>query len=220
MGSSGNIDIESDPLRAAISVYNTDGSGHKIYASGIRNPAGLAINPANGVLWTAVNERDEIGDDLVPDYATSVQEGEFYGFPYSYVGKNPDPRVPQNRPDLVDQAIIPDVLFTSHSAALGITFYDGKMFPQEYRGDAFVALHGSWNRQQMTGFKVVRIRFHNGKLVRNEYEDFLTGWLSSPDDNRVWGRPVGVVVAADGALLVSDDGAKKIWRVSYCGDSC
>ncbi|GAV06817.1 hypothetical protein RvY_16740 [Ramazzottius varieornatus] len=220
VGSTGNVNIERDPLRAAITSFNPDGSNRQTYATGLRNPVSLAVNPVNGVLWTCVNERDETGDDLVPDYATSVQEGGFYGWPYSYIGQNPDPRVPQIRPDLVSRAIVPDVLFTSHSAPLGITFYTGTQFPKEYHGDAFVTLHGSWNRHKMTGFKVVRIKFQNGKVIRNEYEDFLTGWLRSADDNTVWGRPVGVVVAADGSLLVSDDGAKKIWRISYCGNNC
>lgn len=215
IGSATNVDVEADPRRAAISVYDPDGKNHRIYASGLRNPIGLAWNPKTGELWTAVNERDGLGDDLVPDYATAVREGGFYGWPYSYIGQNEDPRRKGERPDLVKKAIVPDVLFTSHSAALGIVFYTGAMFPEEYRGDAFVAFHGSWNRHKLTGYKVVRIKFRDGKLVGNQYEDFVWGWLPNEDSNEVWGRPVGLLVAADGSLLIADDGAKKIWRVSY-----
>lgn len=215
IGSATNASVEDDPKRAAISVYDPDGRNHEIYASGLRNPIGLAWNPKNGELWTAVNERDGLGDDLVPDYATSVKKGGFYGWPYSYIGQNEDPRLKGLNPNLVKKAIIPDVLFTSHVAALGIQFYTGKMFPKEYSGDAFVAMHGSWNRQKLVGYKIARIRFKDGKLVGNLYEDFVTGWLPNPDSNEVWGRPVGLLVAADGSLLITDDGGKKIWRVSY-----
>lgn len=215
IGSATNVDVEEDPRRAAISVYDPDGKNHRIFASGLRNPIGLAWNPKTGELWTAVNERDGLGDDLVPDFATAVKEGGFYGWPYSYIGQNEDPRRRGERPDLVKKALTPDVLFTSHSAALGIVFYTGTMFPEEYRGDAFVAFHGSWNRHKLTGYKVVRIRFENGKLAGNRYEDFVWGWLPNEDSNEVWGRPVGLLVARDGSLLIADDGAKKIWRVSY-----
>lgn len=214
IGSSGNVDIEKDERRAGISEYNPDGSGYKLYASGLRNPIGLAWNPRTGEMWTAVNERDGLGDELVPDYITSVKPGGFYGFPYYYLGMNKDPR----RTEMIKLAsapIMPDVLVTSHSAALGITFYDGKMFPKDYQGDAFVALHGSWNRKKLTGYKIIRVKFKNGKLVENSYEDFLSGWLPNEDSNEVWGRPVGLLVNADGSLLIADDGAKKIWRVSY-----
>ena len=215
IGSATNVSVEADPKRAAISVYDPDGKNHRIYASGLRNPIGLAWNPKTGELWAAVNERDGLGDDLVPDYATAVKEGGFYGWPYSYIGQNEDPRRKGGNAALVAKAIVPDVLFTSHVAALGIQFYTGKMFPKEYHGDAFVAFHGSWNRQKMSGYKVVRIRFKDGKLVGNSYEDFVSGWLPSENSNEVWGRPVGLLVAADGSLLITDDGAKKIWRVSY-----
>jgi glucose/arabinose dehydrogenase len=215
IGSATNVSVEADPKRAAISVYDPDGKNHRIYASGLRNPIGLAWNPKTGELWTAVNERDGLGDDLVPDYATSVKEGGFYGWPYSYIGQNEDPRRKGENPELVKKAIVPDVLFTSHVAALGIQFYTGKMFPKEYQGDAFVAFHGSWNRQKLSGYKIARIRFKNGKLVGNQYEDFVSGWLPSEDSNEVWGRPVGLLVAADGSLLITDDGADKVWRVSY-----
>ncbi len=216
IGSSGNVDIEKDERRAAISQYNPDGSGYKLFASGLRNPIGLAFNPANNELWTAVNERDGLGDNLVPDYVTSVKDGEFFGFPYVYIGQNPDPRRKDDpRPPIVEKTTVPDVLLTSHSAALGIVFYDGKMFPKEYRGDAFVALHGSWNREKLTGYKIIRVRFQDGKLVGNGYEDFLTGWLPDENSREVWGRPVGLLVNSDGSLLIADDGGKKIWRVSY-----
>lgn len=215
IGSATNVSVEADPRRAAISVYDPDGKNHRIFASGLRNPIGLAWNPKTGELWTAVNERDGLGDDLVPDFVTSVREGGFYGWPYSYIGQNEDPRRKGENPEFVKKAIVPDVLLTSHSAALGIVFYTGRMFPKEYRGDAFVALHGSWNRQKLTGYKVIRIRFKDGKLVGNQYEDFVSGWLPDENSNEVWGRPVGLLVAADGSLLITDDGANKIWRVSY-----
>ena len=215
IGSATNVSVEADPKRAAISVYDPDGKNHRIFASGLRNPIGLAWNPRTGELWTAVNERDGLGDDLVPDYVTSVKEGAFYGWPYSYIGQSEDPRRKGERPDLVKRAIVPDVLVISHSAALGIVFYTGTMFPREYRGDALVALHGSWNRQKLTGYKVIRVRFNNGKLVGNSYEDFISGWLPDENSNEVWGRPVGLMVHWDGSLLITDDGANKIWRVSY-----
>jgi glucose/arabinose dehydrogenase len=216
IGSETNASVESDPRRAAISVYDPDGKNHKIYASGLRNPIGLDWNPKTGELWTAVNERDGLGDDLVPDYVTSVKEGGFYGFPYVYIGKNVDPRRKDDvKPEHLEKVIVPDVLVTSHSAALGIVFYDGKMFPKDFRGDAFVAFHGSWNREKLTGYKVIRVKFKDGKLVDNSYEDFFSGWLPNENSNEVWGRPVGLLVNSDGSLLICDDGGKKIWRVSY-----
>lgn len=215
VGSATNVSVEPDPRRAAISVYDPDGKNHRIYAGGLRNPIGLAWNPKTGELWTAVNERDGLGDDLVPDYATSVKEGGFYGWPYSYIGQTEDPRRKGENPELVKKAIVPDVIFQSHVAALGIQFYTGKMFPKEYQGDAFVAFHGSWNRQKLSGYKIVRIRFKDGKLVGNQYEDFISGWLPDENSNEVWGRPVGVLVHTDGSLLITDDGGDKVWRVSY-----
>ncbi len=215
IGSSGNVDVEKDERRAGISEYNPDGTGYRLYASGLRNPIGLAWNPANGQLWTAVNERDGLGDDLVPDYVTGVKDGGFYGFPFSYIGQNEEPRRKGENPALVKKAIVPDVLLTSHSAALGIQFYTGNAFPKEYQGDAFVALHGSWNRDKLTGYKIIRVNFENGKLVGSGYEDFITGWLPSENSEEVWGRPVGLLVNADSSLLIADDGANKIWRVSY-----
>ena len=215
IGSETNVSVEPDARRAAISVYDPEGKNHRIYASGLRNPIGLAWNPKTGELWTAVNERDGLGDDLVPDYVTSVKEGGFYGFPFAYIGPNEEPRRKGENPELVKKTIVPDVLVTSHSAALGIVFYNGNMFPKDYQGDAFVALHGSWNRQKLTGYKIIRIRFENGKLESNAYEDFVSGWLPDENSNEVWGRPVGLLVNSDGSLLIADDGARKIWRVSY-----
>lgn len=220
VGSKTNVSVEEDPRRAAISVYDIDGGNHRIYAAGLRNPTGITINPQNGVLWAAVNERDRIGDDLVPDYVTSVKDGGFYGFPYSYIGNNVDPRrkddVRGETAELVKRAIVPDVLLESHSAALGLRFYNGKMFPKKYRGDLFVALHGSWNRSELTGYKIIRIRFDKkGNPEKNEYEDFVTGWLPDKKSNEVWGRPVGVLVRKDGSMLISDDKAKRIWRITY-----
>lgn len=218
VGSQSNADIEPTG-RAAISEYDADGKNGRIYASGLRNPVGIAFNPTTKVLYTTVNERDGLGDDLVPDYLTSVKENGFYGFPYSYLGQNIDPRrakdIKGDVPNMVKNSIMPEVLFESHSAALGLLFYNGKAFPAEYQGDAFVAMHGSWNRQKLTGYKIVRVRFKDGKPLENAYEDFVSGWLPDENSNKVWGRPVGLLIAADGSLLITDDGAKKIWRVSH-----
>lgn len=216
VGSSSNVNEGELPIRAAINEYNPDGTGHRIFAEGIRNPVSLTWNPAKGEMWTAVNERDLLGDDLVPEYATSVKEGGFYGWPDSYIGKNLDPRVKNPRMNLVNRAIVPDVLIEPHSAALGIEFYTGRMFPREYQGDAFVALHGSWNRKDRTGYKVIRIPFEKGK-PEGGYENFLTGWVPDETAREVWGRPVGVRMIRDGSLLVVDDGGRKVWRVTYKG---
>ena len=214
VGSESNVDAEKDPLRATISEYNPDGSGKRIFASGVRNAIGLAFHPATKRLWAVVQERDRLGDDLPPDYFTEIKENGFYGWPYSYIGKNEDPRRKGERPDLVNAALVPDVLIQAHSAALGLVFYNGRMFPKEYRGDAFIALHGSWNRSKRTGYKIIRVRFKNNKPVGG-YEDFVTGWMLGEDRREVWGRPVGLLVLKDGSLLISDDGANKIWRVTY-----
>lgn len=204
---------EAKPKRAVILEYNADGTGYKVYAEGLRNPVGLAFQPGKGTLWAAVNERDNLGDDLVPDYVTSVKEGGYYGWPYYYIGQNHDPRMPE-KPELKAKAVTPDIIVQAHSAVLGLVFYTGKQFPKEYQGDAFAAFHGSGNRSKRTGYKIVRIPFKNGKPVGG-YQDFLTGWMLGEDDKNVWGRPVGLAVAKDGALLIVDDGANKIWRVSY-----
>ena len=214
VGSKSNVDAGEEPMRAAISEFNPDGTGHRIYASGTRNPIGLAFNPTSGRLWAAVQERDLIGDQLVPDYVTTITEDAFYGWPYGYIGQHEDPRRKNERPDLVKKAVVPDVLIQAHSAVLGLAFYEGEMFPGEYRGDAFVALHGSWNRSKRTGYKIIRIRFKNGKPVGG-YDDFVTGWMLGEDKPEVWGRPVGLLVLKDGSMLITDDGANKIWRVTY-----
>ena len=214
VGSDSNVDDETDqPLRAAITEYNPDGTGKRTFASGLRNPIGLAWNPADHSLWTVVNERDGLGDDLVPDYATEVRRDAFYGWPFSYIGANVDPRRGE-RPDLVKRAVVPSVLIQAHSAPITIAFYEGTMFPAQYRGGAFVTLHGSWNRALRTGYKVVHIPFRNGKPAGG-YDDFVTGWAPDPKEKTVWGRPAGLLVLRDGSLLVTDDGAGVIWRVSY-----
>ena len=214
IGSASNVDAGGDPIRAAINEYNPDGTGHRIYASGTRNPVGLAFNPTTQQLWAAVEERDLIGEDLVPEYVTSIKEGGFYGWPYAYIGQHEDPRRHDERPDLVAKAIVPDVLIQAHSAVLGMVFYEGNMFPSDCQGDAFVALHGSWNRTLRTGYKIIRIRFNNGKPVGG-YDDFVTGWMLGEDKPEVWGRPVGLLVLKDGSMLITDDGGNKIWRVTY-----
>jgi glucose/arabinose dehydrogenase len=216
VGSQSNNDAGEDCRRAAILEFNPDGTGYRVFASGIRNPVGLVLQPGTDIVWTAINERDNLGDDLVPDYATSVKDGAFYGWPYSYIGSNYDPRYVGSFPDLVKRTTIPDVLLPSHAAALGITFYTGTQFPERYRNGGFVALHGSWNRSVASGYKVVFFPRVDGKP--GPIEDFLTGFLASDGTNdsaiEQWGRPVGVTVARDGSLLVSDDSGNRIWRVS------
>ncbi len=214
VGSGTNVDVESDPMRGTISEYNPDGTGHRFIAQGTRNPIGLAFNPTTGKLWAAVQERDGLGDDLPPDYVTEIQEGGFYGWPFAYAGKNEDPRHPGKRPDLMARSLAGDVPIQAHSAVLGLVFYEGKMFPEEYRGDAFVAMHGSWNRSRRTGYKVVRIRCKDGRPLGG-YDDFVTGWMLNENDRRVWGRPVGLLVLKDGSLLIADDGGNTVWRVTY-----
>ena len=218
VGSASNIDDPdthpSEFHRAMILEYTPEGKFVDIYASGIRNPVGLAIHPTTGELWTSINERDNLGDNLVPDYVTSVKKGGFYGWPYFYIGGNPDPRLNGAHPELKDKVIVPDVLMPAHSASLGMTFYTGKQFPAEYTNDAFAAEHGSWNRSIKAGHEVVRIPLENGK-ASGVYQDFLTGFVAA--DGNPWGRPSGVAVAPDGSLLVTDDGANIIWRVSYTG---
>ena len=207
-------DDQSEKRRADILAFDPDGSNERIYASGIRNAVGLAIHPQTGQLWASVNERDRLGDHLVPDYVTHVEEGGFYGWPWYYLGPHQDPRHKGKHPELKDKVIVPDVLVQSHSASLCMTFYTGEQFPPEYRLDAFAAEHGSWNRARRTGYKVIRIPLKDGKAT-GEYEDFLVGFVT-PEGN-VWGRPVGVTVAKDGSLLVTDDGSGIVWRVAYTG---
>ncbi len=208
---SNNNDDSKEVRRANILEYTPEGKFTGIYASGIRNPVGLAINPDTGEVWTSINERDTYGDNLVPDYVTHVERGGFYGWPWFYIGGNYDPAHTGKHPELKSKVIVPDVLVQPHSASLGMTFYDGKMFPPEYTGDAFAAEHGSWNHAKGAGHEVIRIPIEKGRST-GVYEDFLTGFNT---DTNLWGRPVGVATATDGSLLVSDDGAKVIWRVSY-----
>ncbi len=203
---------DNEERRADVLEYNPDGTAGRVYASGIRNPVGIAIHPQTGDLWTSVNERDGLGDDLVPDYITRVKEGGFYGWPWYYIGANQDPRHKGAKPELRGKVIVPDVLLQSHSASLALTFYTGKQFPGEYANDAFAAQHGSWNRERRTGYKLIRVPQKNG-VPTGEYEDFMVGFVTPDGD--VWGRPVGVTVARDGSLLVTDDGSNTIWRISY-----
>lgn len=206
VGSETNVDVEEDARRAAISEYDLDGSHHRVYASGLRNPIGLAFNPATGALYTVVNERDGLGDDLVPDYLTAVREGGFYGWPWSYFGANEDPRRRGERPDMVQRAIVPDVALGAHVAALGLVFVTRD---EAMRGDALVSLHGSWNRHEPAGYKVVRVHFRDGRPT-GEMSDLVTGWTL--EGGRVWGRPVGLLERADGSVLIVDDGSRTIWR--------
>lgn len=213
VGSKSNVsDDEAEARRARIFEYTPDGKNERVYADGIRNPVGLAVHPQTGDLWTSVNERDELGDHLVPDYITRVREGGFYGWPWYYIGANQDPRHKGKRPELKDKVIVPDVLLQSHSASLGMTFYTGDQFPSEYRNLPFAAEHGSWNRARRTGYKVIYLPMQGGRAT-GEYVDFMTGFVTPEGD--VWGRPVAVAVGRDGALFVTDDGGNVIWRVSH-----
>jgi glucose/arabinose dehydrogenase len=213
VGSRSNVDDnKAETRRADILAFDPDGQGETIYAWGIRNPVGLAIQPQTGQVWASVNERDALGDHLVPDYITHVEEGGFYGWPWYYIGAHQDPRHEGKHPELKSKVIVPDVLLQSHSASLCMTFYQGESFPETYRTDAFAAEHGSWNRARRTGYKVIRVPMKDGRAT-GEYEDFLVGFVT-PEGN-VWGRPVGVAIARDGALLVTDDGSGTIWRVAY-----
>lgn len=216
VGSKTNVSDEAaEPAereRARIFQFEPDGSNRTTYAWGIRNAVGIAIHPETGDLWASVNERDGLGDDLVPDYVTRVLKGGFYGWPWYYLGNHQDPRHKGSRPELAAKVLEPDVLIQAHSAPLNLIFYEGEQFPADFKGDAFVALHGSWNRSKRTGYKVVRIPLENGK-PRGVYDDFLTGFVTPEGD--VWGRPVGLTVAKDGSLLVSEDGNNAIWRIAY-----
>jgi len=218
IGSASNVG-EDAPARATVQTIAPGGS-LRTFASGLRNPVGMAFYPGTDNLFVTVNERDGLGDALVPDYLTHVQRGGFYGWPYSYLGQHPDPDYGSRRPGMVAKAIMPDLLFHAHSAPLGLVFYEGAQFPAEYKGDAFVALHGSWNSGAPTGYKVVRVRFKDGKPAGG-YENFVTGFwdgASKPGEQaRVWGRPAGLAVAKDGSLLIADDAGKVVWRVSYSG---
>jgi glucose/arabinose dehydrogenase len=199
--------------RADVLAFDPQGKNKKIFATGLRNCVGMAVAP-DGTLWCSTNERDELGDDVPPDYVTRVRAGAFYGWPWYYIGGIEDPRHRGARPDLKDKVAVPDVLIEAHSASLGMTIYDGSQFPPDYRGNVFAAQHGSWNRSKRTGYKVIRVIIKDGAPT-GEYEDFVTGFVVN--DSTVWGRPVGVAVDKDGALLVSEDGSGTIWRVSYSG---
>jgi glucose/arabinose dehydrogenase len=221
VGSGSNVaehGMENEARRANILEINPDGSGERVYASGLRNPVGMDWAPGSGMLWTAVNERDELGDSLVPDYITGVKEGGFYGWPYSYFGQHIDSRIKkeEQRPELVNRAIMPDVPLGSHTASLGLVFYDQNKFPERYRNGAFIGQHGSWNHSQLVGYKVVFVPFKNGK-PSGPPEDFLIGFIADEDKSEVYGRPVGVAVTMDGALLVADDASDTIWKVNTSG---
>lgn len=219
VGSGSNVGehgMDNELRRANILEINPDGSGERVYASGLRNPVGMDWAPGTTTLWTAVNERDELGNDLVPDYMTSVKENGFYGWPYSYYGQHLDPRIEakDQRLDLVEKALVPDVALDSHTASLGLAFYTQNRFPEKYRNGAFIGQHGSWNRKELAGYRVAFVPFKNGKAVGTA-EDFLTGFIANKDNSEVYGRPVGIVLLGDGSMLVADDASDVIWRVAY-----
>jgi glucose/arabinose dehydrogenase len=218
VGSHSNVDDpDTHPEefhRADVLEFTPEGKFIKIYANGIRNCVGEAIHPVTGELWCSTNERDMLGDNLVPDYITHIQEDGFYGWPWWYIGPHQDPRLEGKRPDLKEKAIIPDVLLQPHFASLEMNFYEGSQFPAEYKGDIFAAEHGSWNKAKRAGYEVIRVPMHDNKAT-GEYEDFLTGFTTA--DGHVWGRPVGVTVGSDGSLFVTDDGSGSIWHITYTG---
>lgn len=214
VGSGSNADAGDPADRAAINVYGLDGSGHQILAKGLRNPVSIRWNPENGKLWTTVQERDGLGDGLVPDYFTEVKPGAFYGWPYAYLGPNEEPRLKGQAPDLVKSTVAPDVILPAHAAVMDFTFYTGKAFPSKYRNGAFLAYRGSSNRSKRVGYSLVFVPFKGGKPAGSP-EDFLSGWMDGEDSKEVWGRPVGLLQLADGSLLVSEDGNNRIWRISY-----
>jgi glucose/arabinose dehydrogenase len=218
VGSSGNLGVEPD-VKASIQRFEPDGSGQSTFASGMRNPTALAFHPDSGELFAVVQERDGLGDRLPPDYLTHVEKGGFYGWPYAYIGSHPQPGFAQLRPDKVEVSLTPDLLFEAHSSTLDIVFYSADQFPGDYRGSAFVALKGSWNRSEPTGYKVVRVPFKDGRPV-GYYENFVTGfWASGRSPAEVWGRPAALAVAKDGSLLIADDTGGTIWRISYSAPS-
>jgi glucose/arabinose dehydrogenase len=214
VGSSSDHDPDPDPLRATVLRFKADGSGREAIATGVRNAIGFDLNPSGGAPWMAVQERDGIGDDAVPDFVTELKTGAFYGWPWSYIGQHLEPRLTESRPELVKTAVVPDVLIQSHSAVMGLVFYSGASFPARYRGGAFAALRGSSGRSKRTGYKVIYLPFEGAKAT-GAYEDFVTGWMLGEDTPDVWGRPVGLAVLRDGSMLVTDDGAGRIWRISY-----
>jgi glucose/arabinose dehydrogenase len=216
VGSSGNVGVEPAP-KATIQRFAADGSEQTTFASGMRNPTALAFQPQTGELYVLVQERDGLGDRLPSDYLTHVKEGGFYGWPYAYIGKHPQAGFASLAPDKVNAAITPDLLFEAHSSVLDLVFYEGDQFPSEYKGHAFVALKGSWNRSEPTGYKVVDVPFKDGK-PEGDYTNFATGfWISGERRAEVWGRPAALAVAKDGSLLIADDTGGTIWRVTYTG---
>ncbi len=218
VGSSGNLGVEPEP-KATIQRFDADGSNQTTFASGTRNPTALAFHPQTGELWAVVQERDGLGDNLPSDYLIRVQQGGFYGWPYAYIGKHPQPGFAKLAPDKVEATITPDLLFQAHSSLLDLVFYEGDQFPAEYKGSLFVAVKGSWNRSVPTGYKVVRVPFKDGR-PEGYYENFATGfWASGEQRAEVWGRPAALAVAKDGALLVADDTGGTIWRISYSKDA-
>jgi glucose/arabinose dehydrogenase len=218
VGSASNIDLGEDPMRAALHRFNPDGGGHEIVATGLRNIIGLRFYPGTEDLWAAVQERDGLGDDLVPDYVVKIREGGFYGWPIAYIGPHPEPRHENLDAAKVKSTLYPDVLLGAHVAVLDILFYTGERFPPKYRGGMFLAFHGSWNRAERVGYSVTFIPFEEGKPAAGP-EDFLTGFMVDPTKREVWGRPVGLLQLPDGSLLLSDDGGGKLWRIDYRGAS-
>jgi glucose/arabinose dehydrogenase len=216
VGSQSNIDLGEDPMRAAVHRYNPDGTGHETIATGLRNAVGMRFYPGTDDLWVTVHERDALGDDLAPDYATKVEVGGFYGWPIAYIGPHAEPRHKDVDMKKVESTLFPDVILGSHVGPLDIAFYTGTQFPAKYRGGMFVALHGSWNRAARQGYQIAFIPFKN-RMATAGPEDFVSGWMLAPDKKEVWGRPVGLLQMPDGSLLVSDDGGRKLWRISYKG---
>jgi glucose/arabinose dehydrogenase len=214
VGSSSNDDVESDAERGTILEMNPDGSGRRIYAGGTRNAIGMRLRPGTDELWAVVQERDGMGDDLVPDFLLLVSEGGFYGWPYSYLGSHEDPRHRGERPDLVAKARTPDLLVQAHLALMDLVFVEGPMFPGAWLGDVIVSEHGSWNRSRRVGYGLARIRMLGGRPA-GAYDDFVAGWMIRPESKEVWGRPAGLALAHDGALLIADDGGAMIWRITY-----
>lgn len=214
IGSAGNVETDDPPTRASVQKVSANGT-FTTFASGLRNPVGIVFRPGTNDMWVSVNERDGLGDDLPPEYITHVEQGAFYGWPYAYIGPHPDPTFGSKRPDLVAKTTTPDVLLQAHSAPLGLVFYEGSQFPADYKGDAFVAFHGSWNSGNPHGYKVVRVHFAGGKPAGG-YEDFVTGfWDGKTSPAHVYGRPAGLLVPKDGSLLIADDAGKAVWRVIY-----
>jgi glucose/arabinose dehydrogenase len=214
IGSGSNVDPGDPKDRAAINVYNPDGSGHEIFATGLRNPVSIKFHPKSKKLWSTVQERDGLGDDLVPDFFTEVKKGAFYGWPFAYIGPNEEPRNKGKAPELVQQTVVPDVVLQAHVAAMDFLFYTGKQFPAKYREGAFIAQRGSGNRTKRVGYNIVFLPFKNGKPV-GEIEEFLSGWMLDAGQREVWGRPVGLAQMPDGSLLVSEDGNNEIWRITF-----